>query len=185
MTKHKGRSRGKRLHSVTFEGTYRQRLRRGKVFELRLRNYSIREMAAKLECSVGAIVRDLEAIDLALMSKLHPGQANRILNEKLGELESIKAMAFDALGRADGNTRVGLLNTALRSIEISTRLLQDAGVLPKATLKIGGPDGKPIPMVTNVKVEIIRATSTSPPVLYTSKTINVAAEMREREASAE
>jgi len=73
-------------------------------------------MAAKLECSVGAIVRDLESVEWALSQRIEPDEATQILNETLAELSAVKDIALGALEKATGNVRVGLLNTALRAV---------------------------------------------------------------------
>ena len=155
-------AKGKKLQKVTFPGTYRQRQRRRQVFQLRLQNFSIREMAKKLECSVNAIILDLENIEWALQQRIDPNEATQILNEALNELVGIKSIALGALEKATGNVRVGLLNVALRSIEISTSLLQDGGILPRATQRHQheGADGGPIPVtLVQPRVRLVLLTS--------------------------
>lgn len=67
--------------------------------------------------SVSAIARDFEKIEWALLQRLDPNQGSQILNEALAELEALKCIALAGLEEADGNARIGLLNTITKTIE--------------------------------------------------------------------
>lgn len=154
---------GATKEGTKFEGTFAQKQRRRKVYELRLRNYTIREMAAKLETSTRVIQDDLQTIDEALTKAIDPTNATAIINETLMDLEAVRLMAMEALPDTEGNERNGLLNTITKATEVKIALLQDAGTLPKATLnhKLMGPDGGPLPAgVTNITHIHVSTTAT-------------------------
>jgi hypothetical protein len=144
-------SQGNRQHLATrslkaLEGRYLTRVRRRKVYVLRLKGYTIREMAAELKTGLHQIVEDLRAIDDALEKNIDTSQATRILNETLLEWEALKIMAIEGARNSDGNQQIGYMNTAVKINELQAKLLQDAGVLRKATERheVTGPDGAPV-----------------------------------------
>jgi hypothetical protein len=57
-----------------------------------------------------------------------------------------------------GMVFVAFMNTAAKYYDMQIKLLQDAGVLPKAVVKIGDPDGKPFTMP--------QATPKLPPIIF-------------------
>src|SRR4051812_39946285 len=79
------------------EGHYLTRVRRRKVYVLRLKSYTIREMASELNTGLHQIVGDLKAIDDALNKRIDTSQATRILNERLLEIEALKIMAIEGV----------------------------------------------------------------------------------------
>lgn len=143
-----------------FEGTFTQRQRRRKVFELRLRNYNITEISEELNADYKTIVRDLQEIDTALQREIEPIHATEIINETLADYEIVKLIALDSLNDAEGNERAGLLNAITRANEARTALLQDAGKLPKATQthRHTGPDGGPLPATNVLIAPVVKVT---------------------------
>jgi hypothetical protein len=93
---------------------------------------------------------------------------SRVLNEALAELEAIKCIALAELNGTDANSRVGLLKTIIRTIEIKINLLQDAGILPRAMRRTGINDtfgnSRPTTENTRVHVSFLEVTNDSPPV---------------------
>jgi hypothetical protein len=136
------------LRSV--EGRYLTRMRRRKVYVLRLKGYTIREMAAELKTGLHQIVEDLRAIDEALEKNIDISQATRILNETLLEWEALKIWAVDGARASGGNQQIGYLNTAAKINELQARLLQDAGIIRKVADR--APLGGPQPIIHNIVV---------------------------------
>jgi hypothetical protein len=127
----------KRLQTITanpdsIEGKYKQRVRRLKVFQMRMMNCTVREMAAELRAGTNTIIADLKDIDAALAKTIDRGQANAILNEKLSEFEALMGLALKGVKESSGSVQIGYLNTVLKIESLAIRLLQDAGVLPRA-----------------------------------------------------
>jgi hypothetical protein len=128
------------LNSI--EGRYLTRIRRRRVYLLRIQNKTVREMADDLQAGQSTIIEDLRQIDEALKKEIDPEQGTEILNEKLLELEGLKVMAMEGATDSEGNERIGFLNTATKINELQAKLLGDAGIIKKV-LRIGDPDGKP------------------------------------------
>jgi hypothetical protein len=163
IAREKGKSlRGgkqKRIKTVDpkdFEGTWNQRLRRRNVYQLRMLNKSVREIVAKTGCSSATIIADLKAIDAVLRKTIDRTQADAILNERLGNLEALRDIALKGVDTSHGNQQIGYLNTAVKLEEQIAKLLQDAGVLRKATARheLTAPDGQPLPAAATVPQEI-------------------------------
>lgn len=138
----------KTIHPDTFEGDYEQRLRRRKVFLLRLEGATIREMAAELRASSATIVADLRSIDEQLNKQIGPLNATALINERLLIYEATRLMAMQELKEAEsGMLKNQLLNTIASVTKLETELMQDAGIIPKTArkLQMSGPDGEPLP----------------------------------------
>jgi hypothetical protein len=128
------------------EESYLIKLRRNRVFRMRLQEYTIREICAELGASTQTICADLKAIDAALAETLDKEEASRIFNQKAAELEAMQQMAIANARGTKGMERVAFINAAARYYDMQIKLLQDAGVLPKAAARLehSGPEGKPI-----------------------------------------
>lgn len=157
--------KGKKQQSATptlkaVEGGYLTRVRRRKVYVLRLKGYTIREMAAELKTGLHQIVEDLRAIDGALEKNIDTSQATRILNEILLEWEALKIMAIEGAKDSRGNERIGYLNTAAKINELQAKLLQDAGIICRVAARheLTGKDGAPLPAAAPIAAEIIVST---------------------------
>jgi hypothetical protein len=138
----------KRIKTVDpkdFEGTWNQRLRRRKVFEMRMMNKTVRQMVAETRSSSATIITDLKVIDAALRKTIDYTQADAVLNERLSNLEALRDIALRGADTSRGNEQIGYLNTAVKLEEQITKLFQDAGVLRKATSRheLTGPNGVP------------------------------------------
>ena len=140
------------------EENYLTKLRRNRVFRMRLQEYTIREICAELGASTQTICADLKKIDEALNETLDVKQASKILNQKVAELEAIKQMLIVNSRETTGMVFVAFMNTAAKYYDMQIKLLQDAGLLPKAVVKIGDPDGKPFTMP--------QATPKLPPIIF-------------------
>ena len=140
----------------TFVGSYHQRLRRRKIYELRMRNYTVREIQEETGLSQVTILADLRSIEAALQQTIDKGQADAILNERLGNLEAMRDICLEGIDTSLGNERVGYLNTLVKLEEQITKLLQDAGVLKRAPSKheLMGSDGMPLPVATPGDIHI-------------------------------
>jgi hypothetical protein len=132
----------------TAKETYLTKLRRNRVFRMRLQEYTIREICGELGASTQTICGDLKVIDAALTQTLDKKQAAKILNQKTAELEAMTQMAITGARDSNGLTRVAFVNATARYYDMQIKLLQDAGVLPKAAQKheMSGPDEKPFTM---------------------------------------
>jgi transposase len=142
------REQTRAIDPKSFEGTFSQKQRRTKVYTMRLLGYSVREMAAELGAGQQTVINDLRAIEKALCETLDATHASAILNETLADLEAGRAIALHGIRESEGNEKIGYLNTATKISEVRISLLQDAGVLPKATQRHAheGSDGGPIPV---------------------------------------
>ena len=142
-----------------FAGSYHLRIRRRKIFHLRMLDKSIREIAAETGLSVNTVMADLRVIDEALQRTIDKGQANAILNERLSRLEMLSHMAVLGAAATEGNEQIGYLNSAAKFEEQIIKLLQDAGVLRKATGRheLTGADRTPliVPSLPAPKVTLI------------------------------
>ena len=139
--KSRQRRKQKRIKTVApkgFEGTWNQRLRRRKVFEMRMLSKTVRQMMTQTGSSSATIIADLKAIDAALRKTIDHTQATAVLNERLSNLEALRDIALRGADTSRGNEQIGYLNTAIKLEEQITKLLQDAGVLRKAM------DGAPL-----------------------------------------
>jgi len=142
----------KRIKTVDpkdFEGTWKQLLRRRKVFEMRMMNKTVREIVAETGSSSATVITDLKAIDAALRKKIERTQADAILNERLSNLSALRDIALRGVDRSRGNEQIGFLNTAVKLEQQITKLFQDAGVLEA--------DGTPliVPSLPAPKVTLI------------------------------
>jgi hypothetical protein len=156
QTRPKAEQREKQTTLPT-EREFLQRQRRRKVYVMRLRNHTIRDMADELKVDKNTILRDLKAIDAALQTQIDPAHATMITNERLADLEAVRLIALEALPETEGNERAALLNTITKASEVMIGLLQDSGTLPKAgrRLELTGPDGKPFTMPTETKPTVV------------------------------
>lgn len=152
--------RAPKLNSL--EGQYLTRVRRRKVYVMRMQNMTVREMADELRAGQQTIISDLKQIDEALKRDIDSKQGTEILNEKLLELEGLKIMAIAGAKESEGNEQTGFLNTAAKINELQAKLLQDAGIIRKVAAKheLSGPDGAPLPAATPLAAEIIVTTRT-------------------------
>src|SRR6266566_4855341 len=134
--KSRQRRKQKRIKTVDpkgFEGTWNQRLRRRKVFEMRMLSKTVRQMMTQTGSSSATIIADLKAIDAALRKAIDGTQAHTIFNERMSNLETLRDIALRGVDASRGNPQIGYLNTAIKLEEQITKLLQDAGVLRRAT----------------------------------------------------
>jgi hypothetical protein len=117
---------------------------------------TIAEIEEALGIGDKTVIADLKAIDAALQRTIDKNQANAILNERLSNLESLRDIALQGLENSKGNEKIGYLNTAGKLEEQITKLLQDAGVLRKATQRheLTGSDGMPLPAASAVPESI-------------------------------
>jgi hypothetical protein len=139
-----------------WEGTFNQKQRRYIVYMAKLGGKTTREIAAETGIDRSVVCRDLQAIEVALAQSLDTGQADRILNELLLDLEVMRWMALQAAAESTGNELTGCLNTATDITSKKIMLLQDAGVIRKAptNLRHAGPDGQPLPAATGINVTV-------------------------------
>ncbi len=133
-----------------FEGTWNQRLRRRKVFEMRMLSKTVRQMMTQTGSSSATIIADLKAIDAALRKTIDHTQATAVLNERLSNLEALRDIALRGADTSRGKEQIGYLNTAIKLEEQITKLLQDAGVLRRAM------DGAPLQIAP--RTVIVRVT---------------------------
>lgn len=139
----------------SFEGTFKQRLRRAKIYRMRMCGRSIDEMATEIDASNKTIVEDLKAIDAALHRTIDRTQADAILNERLSNLESMRLMCLESAEESEGNERIGYFNTATKLEDQIAKLLQDAGVIKRVHRhELTGADGAPLPAAASIAAEI-------------------------------
>lgn len=133
----------------SFEGTFRQRLRRQNVYRMRMFGKTIEQMCDELGLGNNTVINDLKAIDSALQKTIDRGQSDAMLNERLANLESLRECALKGVDESEGNERIGYLNTVTKLEDQISRLLQDAGVIKRVHKhELTGVDGKPFILPT-------------------------------------
>lgn len=133
------------------ERYYLTEKRRNRVFDLRLADYSIREIADKLKASTQTIVNDLKALDRELSQTIDLTQAQRHANRLLRVYERIVTRCQLEIEKGISGAELSqMMGNMQKAQDAIMKLKQDVGALPKAItasrMEVSGPDSAPLAM---------------------------------------
>lgn len=139
-----------------FEQDFYEATRRMEVYELRLAGFSLSQIAKEMQVKRETVSADLRFIDRALRAGISPEKAKQVIQERLMDFATARRLAMQEFRASAGTIKAAFLNTFMVVCDRETALLQDAGLICKAPLRLEhtGPDGKPIQTETKGAVTI-------------------------------
>jgi predicted transcriptional regulator len=126
------------------ERDYLKELTRRKVYEMRLRGMSLRDMAAELGVSKEKVHKALKEVNGQLLATLKPLEAQKLMNESLKNFDFIIQEATKAIATAQSeNGRAAFMNALDRATQNRAKLIQEMGLVDVAPIRVetSGPGG--------------------------------------------
>jgi hypothetical protein len=132
------------------ERNIQKEVRRNKVFELRIAGKTVREIAAILHCNKDTVVKDMDDLSDEFKKAIPPSKAGEFFKRQLETLTMLKRKAMELMETTEQDTvRLGCMNRIESITDKETKMLQDAGLLAVAPIKLEqtGANGGPIATV--------------------------------------